>query len=532
MISTLKKSLRGIAALLCVILLAAPIFSSCESSEKNSGELSPALNTIAKESFMAKSALKGQSISFEASDFARATNLSSIDSITITKLPPVSDGELRVGSSVLTSPQTLSASSVRLLSYSPKSSVAVSEFYFTVNDSPSELCCKLYSLDEKNYAPTLSNASSNALEVMTFENISLFGTLPCYDPDGDITYVEVVSQPKNGLVVLDDARTGAYHFIPDEDFKGKDSFVYVARDIYGNYSPSASVSLSVKESSLSTVYVDLVDSRYHNAAIAMTEQGIMSGTKIGSASYFYPDRELSRAEFTAMAMNAAGINDLTDSGAKTVFADDAEIDASFKPYVAAAYELGYIKWLLPALGFAVGGIFVLFSDKLLDRVLRNIKSVDDTTSLKRSIRLISAITIHNIPEGMAIGVAFGGIASGIPGMTLIGAIMLAVGIGIQNFPEGAAVALPLRNDGFSRVKSFMFGQASALVEPLAAILGVVLVLSIRSILPFMLSFAAGAMIVVVARELIPESIKENKNFATFGLICGFIVMMILDVALS
>lgn len=203
-----------------------------------------------------------------------------------------------------------------------------------------------------------------------------------------------------------------------------------------------------------------------------------------------------------------------------------------EPSLDLSYELGYIKWLLPALGFAVGGIFVLFSDKLLDRVLRNIKSVDDTTSLKRSILLISAITIHNIPEGMAIGVAFGGIASGIPGMTLIGAIMLAVGIGIQNFPEGAAVALPLRNDGFSRVKSFMFGQASALVEPLAAILGVVLVLSIRSILPFMLSFAAGAMIVVVARELIPESIKENKNFATFGLICGFIVMMILDVALS
>lgn len=361
MISTLKKSLRGIAALLCVILLAAPIFSSCESSEKNSGELSPALNTIAKESFMAKSALKGQSISFEASDFARATNLSSIDSITITKLPPVSDGELRVGSSVLTSPQTLSASSVRLLSYSPKSSVAVSEFYFTVNDSSSELCCKLYSLDEKNYAPTLSNASSNALEVMTFENISLFGTLPCYDPDGDITYVEVVSQPKNGLVVLDDARTGAYHFIPDEDFKGKDSFVYVARDIYGNYSPSASVSLSVKESSLSTVYVDLVDSRYHNAAIAMTEQGIMSGTKIGSASYFYPDRELSRAEFTAMAMNAAGINDLTDSGAKTVFADDAEIDASFKPYVAAAYELGYIK------GIEVGGKLYFEPDRAMKR---------------------------------------------------------------------------------------------------------------------------------------------------------------------
>ena len=133
---------------------------------------------------------------------------------------------------------------------------------------------------------------------------------------------------------------------------------------------------------------------------------------------------------------------------------------------------------------------------------------------------------------MAIGVAFGGIASGVPGMTLIGAIMLAIGIGIQNFPEGAAVSLPLRNEGFSRLKSFIFGQASALVEPISAVIGVILVLTIRSILPFLLSFAAGAMIAVAARELLPESIKENKNLATLGLICGFTIMMILDVALG
>lgn len=117
-------------------------------------------------------------------------------------------------------------------------------------------------------------------------------------------------------------------------------------------------------------------------------------------------------------------------------------------------------------------------------------------------------------------------------MTLIGAIMLAVGIGIQNFPEGAAVSLPLRNEGFSRFKSFMLGQASALVEPISAVLGVILVLTIRSILPFLLSFAAGAMIAVAARELLPESITENKNLATLGLIFGFVLMMVLDVALG
>lgn len=218
------------------------------------------------------------------------------------------------------------------------------------------------------------------------------------------------------------------------------------------------------------------------------------------------------------------------------FSSGVMIAASFwsliAPAVTLSEELGYIEWILPAFGFCIGGIFVLLSDKFLDKVLKGRKNLEDSESLKRSILLIGAITIHNIPEGMSIGVAFGGLASKVPGISLIGAIMLAVGIGIQNFPEGAAVSLPLRKEGFSRIKSFMFGQASALVEPISAILGVLLVLSIRSILPFLLAFAAGAMIVVAARELLPESVKENKNLATLGLIGGFVLMMVLDVALG
>ncbi len=202
------------------------------------------------------------------------------------------------------------------------------------------------------------------------------------------------------------------------------------------------------------------------------------------------------------------------------------------PAIDLSIELDYIAWLLPMTGFIVGGLFVLLSDRFLDKVLKNKSNLKNSASLKRSILLISAITIHNIPEGMAVGVAFGGIASNVSGMTLIGAIMLAVGIGIQNFPEGAAVSLPLRNEGFSRTKSFMFGQASALVEPISAVIGVVLVLTIRGILPFLLAFAAGAMITVAARELLPESVKENKNLSTLGLICGFTIMMVLDVALG
>lgn len=219
------------------------------------------------------------------------------------------------------------------------------------------------------------------------------------------------------------------------------------------------------------------------------------------------------------------------------FSAGVMIAASFWSLLAPALdlsnELGYIEWLLPSLGFIAGGLFVLFSDKFLDKVLCSRKmQTQNRNSLKRVILLVSAITIHNIPEGMAIGVAFGGAASGITGVTLVSAIMLAVGIGIQNFPEGAAVSLPLRNEGISRMKCFLFGQGSALVEPISAVIGVILVLSVRSILPFLLTFAAGAMIMVASRELLPESVKENKNLATLGLIAGFVLMMILDVALG
>lgn len=201
------------------------------------------------------------------------------------------------------------------------------------------------------------------------------------------------------------------------------------------------------------------------------------------------------------------------------------------PSIELSEELGYIAWGLPALGFILGGLFVLLSDKFLDKTLSDKNSIKKD-SLKRSILLVAAITLHNIPEGMSIGVAFGGISSGVSGMTLIGAIMLAIGIGIQNFPEGAAVSLPLRKEGFSRKKSFFIGQASALVEPISAVIGVILVLAVRSILPILLSFAAGAMITVAARELLPESISENKNLSTLGLISGFVLMMVLDVALG
>ena len=217
------------------------------------------------------------------------------------------------------------------------------------------------------------------------------------------------------------------------------------------------------------------------------------------------------------------------------------IAASFwsllNPAIQLSGELGVKNtWLLPAMGFLVGGVFIIISERFLDKYCFTTWKPGNTpiekNSVKRSLLLVSAVTIHNIPEGLAVGVAFGGVATGIGGATVISAMMLALGIGLQNFPEGAAVSLPLRREGYSRQKSFMIGQMSGMVEPIAGVIGAMAALTMRSMLPFLLAFAAGAMISVVSSELIPESASENKNLATLGVILGFMLMMVLDVALG
>ena len=338
--NSIKKRMVAIGAVLVLAFL--PIGSSCAAHTQSQTPISTGVDHLCEENFMAKSALRGEKITFRAEDFARAVNLERIESITVTELPPISDGELCVGSTVLTGEHTLSAASIALMTYNPKSAVSSSEFKFSVNGSPYEMTCKLYTLDKKNYAPTLSALSKNATEVSTYEQVTYFGTLPCYDPDGDETFIEVVSYPEKGLLVFDDRAVGSYRYIPYEDSTGKDSFVCVARDKYGNYSPSVAVDLRIKRSESSVRFVDLADSPYHSAALSMNEKGIMSGTRVGAMTYFYPEREMSRAEFTMLAMNAAGIKEVnkTDS---TVFADDGNIPSNMKSFIAAAYDLGYIK---------------------------------------------------------------------------------------------------------------------------------------------------------------------------------------------
>lgn len=246
-------------------------------------------------------------------------------------------------------------------------------------------------------------------------------------------------------------------------------------------------------------------------------------TALGAAMVFF-FKEINRKFLDGMLGFAAGVM----------------IAASFWSLLAPAIEMaeasGSMPWIPAVIGFLLGGFFLWVVDKTLPHLhfgLPIAEAEGIKTTWRRSVLLVLAITMHNIPEGLAVGVAFGALEHQISGASLAGAIALAIGIGIQNFPEGAAVSVPLRREGISRWKAFVYGQASGIVEPIAAVVGAALVVYVEPILPYALAFAAGAMIYVVIEELIPES-QRNKDTdsATIGAMIGFAVMMLLDVALG
>lgn len=200
------------------------------------------------------------------------------------------------------------------------------------------------------------------------------------------------------------------------------------------------------------------------------------------------------------------------------------------PALEMAENLKLISWLIVSLGVLSGGLLLFCGDKIFDRIT---KKKTNSHSIKRSLMLIFSITLHNIPEGMAIGVAFGSVFYNLEGATLAAAVMLAIGIGIQNFPEGSAVSLPLRREGMSPQKAFFFGMLSGIVEPISAVIGAILVIKVQVLLPILLSFAGGAMIYVVVQELIPESqTNKKKDLMALFTIFGFLLMMIFDVSLG
>lgn len=212
------------------------------------------------------------------------------------------------------------------------------------------------------------------------------------------------------------------------------------------------------------------------------------------------------------------------------------IAASFFSLLSPAMEMAKVLhltvWVVCLIGILSGAVLLFLGDKIFD-IIEKKKKITNSSSFKRCLMLITSITLHNIPEGLAVGVAFGSLFYGLEGATTTTACMLALGIGLQNFPEGMAVSLPLRREGMSRKKAFFYGQLSGFAEPIAGVIGAILVIKVRTLLPYLLAFAAGAMIYVVVEELIPESqTNKKKDLMAFFTLIGFSIMMIMDIALG
>lgn len=246
------------------------------------------------------------------------------------------------------------------------------------------------------------------------------------------------------------------------------------------------------------------------------------GTTLGAAMVFLMRKEMNKKIEKLLLGFASGV----------MIA--ASIWSLVIPAIDMAEEQGKVAWIPAAVGFLLGIVFLLILDSLIPHLhLKTDKPEGVKAKLKNSTMMVLAVTLHNIPEGMAVGVVFAGVLAQNTGITLAGAIALSIGIAIQNFPEGAIISMPLKSEGMSKTKAFVYGALSGIVEPIAAIVTILLTSTVVPILPYILSFAAGAMIYVVVEELIPESqAGDHSNIGTIGVAIGFVVMMILDVALG
>lgn len=307
--------------------------------------LSPALNNLAYRSAMAKWTLTGNDIYFCADDFCRALNRAEIDYVTVTALPDQAFGSLVLGSTPVTKGQTISASNLALLKYisadASGDKESLNSFEFSCGNVGYTMACNLYILKKNNYAPTVQSTAKTLLTLSTYNDITVHSILRGYDPDGDDISFEIVSYPKNGYIKMDTSAKGKYTYTPKAGYHGKDSFMYIVKDKYGNASAATTVALTINRRKTSVVFSDLDESEYQSHAVSMTEAGIMSGTQIGNGYYFYPDQTVSRVEFLVMAMNSVGITEVANVK-DTVFFDDNDIPVSMKGYVAAAYRLGYV----------------------------------------------------------------------------------------------------------------------------------------------------------------------------------------------
>lgn len=306
--------------------------------------ISYGVDCLAKEEGLVKGALRGEEVRFSEVDFKQALGISRISSLTILSLPPAADGSLRLAGKEVLSGQVLSRAEIGALTFTPASErLDETAFDFCVNTEAgtTALSCTVRIADRINYAPTVVR-DGGRLSVETQKNIAVYGQMQATDPEGDALTYRVISYPKKGTLTVLDGESGEFRYAPRAGMTGKDSFTFVARDAYGNYSYPATVSLSVGANGQIACYADMLGNPAHHAALTLAEKKILLGTLEGDAMYFHPDAGMSRGEFLVMAMKAAGIT--PSAGVeKTWFDDDEAIPDPIKPYVATAQLYGYVS---------------------------------------------------------------------------------------------------------------------------------------------------------------------------------------------
>lgn len=319
----------------CLLLLC----SLSVSAEENRAPLSPALDLLAQTTDLSLWHLSGEELRFSEDCFLRGLNLSKLSTVRLTQLPSAAQGTLCLGKNALSAGALLSAEELSNLTFEPASkAIQNASFSFEVNECGVQYLCRLYTLERANASPSVGAVPTLSTKLSTHKNIPLTGRFYADDPEGDEMTFEIAVPPRYGSIrVFGDS----YTYLPFPNYSGADSFSYVARDRYGNYSAACKVSFSVELGGEGIAFVDLADPATQNAVLTLSDAGLLGGTRVGNKTYFYPERAMTRAEFLVLAMSASGIDDLPDC-ADTGFFDDAEIPNAMKPYVAAAYRLGYI----------------------------------------------------------------------------------------------------------------------------------------------------------------------------------------------
>lgn len=329
--------------LLCILILAT-LASLAVLPASAYVRISYGVDCLAENAELVKGALRGEEVRFSEVDFKQALGISRISSLTILSLPPATDGTLRFDGESVLSGQVLSRAEIDRLTFSPASDeLDATSFDFCVNTEAgtTALACTIRIADRINYAPTVVK-DGGRLSVETQKNIAVFGQMRATDPEGDALSYRVISDPKKGLLSVLDDTSGEFRYTPRAGMTGKDSFTFVARDAYGNYSYPATVSLSVDANGALSCYADMMGNPAHHAALTLAEKKIILGTLEGDAMYFHPEEGLSRGEFLVMAMKAAGVS-AAAGVEETWFDDDESIPEPIKPYVATAQLYGYVS---------------------------------------------------------------------------------------------------------------------------------------------------------------------------------------------